>query len=195
MSSIKVLNPARTKSRNLQIFKKLFVSSEFLRAMDSRLGEDEIRPSVVEPGEVIFRDARLLVKELRLSSTVSPRNSISELNLHVLQRSVADLSEEYAVAELTMQDLIETISRKLDYLSRPHPVSRRRHQDLLLRIEIRNCRLLSTQNHEALSVFAAQGWRSVSIIVDRLALILYTSDRAPVWLRRNRQKVFPTPQV
>ena len=128
-----------------KIFKKLYVSSEFIGAMDPLVGEEEIRPSVADPGEVVFRDARFIVKELRLVNTQSTRNSVTDLNRHVLERSVSDLADEYAVLEMTMDELVASVSRKLDFLTRTHPVSRRRNQDLLLRVEVRNCRLVSSR--------------------------------------------------
>lgn len=191
MSSNEAFEKSAGKSHNLNIFKKLFISSEFLRAIDSRVGEEEIRPSVAEPGEIVFRDARIVIKELQLSSAWSPRNAIDEISTHVLQRSIADLSEEYAVVEMTMDEVVHSLGRKLDFLSRPHPVSTRRHQDLLLRVELRNCRLLLGNNKKpGLTIFQAMGWRSISIIVDRLVVILYSSDRAPVWLRNNATRLF-----
>lgn len=192
MSSIELLNLSNSKSTESQIFKKLFISSEFLKAIDSRVNDSDIRPSVAEPGEILFHDARFIVKELKVSSAYSPRNSISAITEHVLKRSVADLSEEYAVAEMSTTEVVQTVARKLDFLTRPHSVARRRNQDLLLRVELRNCRLLSSKKPLLLTVFQAMGWRSVSVIVDRLVIILYASDRAPVWIQSNKSQPFAT---
>ncbi|MDO6459202.1 hypothetical protein Q4485_00675 [Granulosicoccaceae sp. 1_MG-2023] len=184
----KIASPA---SRHLRIFRKLYLCSEFLRAIDPRVNDDEILPSVAEPGEVIFRDARLIAKELRLSGQYSPRASIAELSRHVLERSVTDLSDEYAVVEITTEDVLHAITRKLDYLSRPHPVTTRRNQDLLLNIELRNCRFLSAGQQAALSVFQVQGWRSVSVIIDRLVIVLFAGERAPRWMQLQQGKPRP----
>lgn len=192
MPSIELLNVSNSKSTGSQIFKKLYISSEFLKAIDARVSDSDIRPSVAEPGEILFHDARFIVKELKVSSSYSSRNSISAINTHVLQRSVADLSEEYAVAEMTTEEVVQTIGRKLDFLTRPHSVARRRNQDLLLRVELRNCRLLSSNTPLLLTIFQAMGWRSVSVIVDRLVIILYASDRAPVWIQNNKSQLFAT---
>ena len=193
MSSIELLNVSNSKATaGSQIFKKLYISSEFLKAIDARVSDSDIRPSVAEPGEVLFHDARFIVKELKVSSSYSPRNAIPAINSHVLARSVADLSEEYAVAEMTTKEVVETVARKLDFLARPHSVSRRRNQDLLLRLELRNCRLLSSKSPLSLTVFQAMGWRSVSVIVDRLVIILYASDRAPIWIQNNKSQLFAT---
>ncbi len=192
MPSIELLNFSHSKPTGSQVFKKLFISSEFLKAIDARVNDTDIRPSVAEPGEVLFHDARFIVKELKVATSYSPRNSISAINRQVLKRSVADLSEEYAVAEMTTEEVVQTIGRKLDFLTRPHSVARRRNQDLLLRIELRNCRLLSSKPPLLLTVFQAMGWRSVSVIVDRLVIILYASDRAPIWMQRNKSQLFAT---
>ncbi|MCB1755510.1 MAG: hypothetical protein KDJ38_08305 [Gammaproteobacteria bacterium] len=158
------------------------------------MSDEEIRPSVADPGEVLFRDARFVVKELQLSSAYSPRNAINEISSYVLQRSIADLSEEYAVVEMTMDEVVQSLARKLDFLSRPHPVSSRRNQDLLLRIELRNCRLLRGAQKPALTIFQAMGWRSISIIVDRLVVNIYSSERSPAWLHKNTSRLFATPK-
>ncbi len=179
--------------RKTQIFKKLYVCSEFLRALNPEIREEEIRPSVADPSEIVFRDSRLIVKDLRLVSAYSPRNSVTKLNQHILSRSVSDLADEYAVVEMSMDELVANISRKLDFLTRQHPVSRRRNQDLLLRVELRNCRLLGSQELAVLTVFEAMGWRSISVVVDRLAKVLYASERAPVWMRHNLGRVYATP--
>ena len=192
MSFTELQKIASPTARHLRIFRKLFLCSEYLRAIDPRVNDDEILPSVAEPGEVIFRDARLIAKELRLSGHFSPRSSISELSRYVLERSVTDLSEEYAVVEITTEDVLHAIARKLDYLSRPHPVTTRRNQDLLLNIELRNCRLISAGQSAGLSVFQVQGWRSVSVIIDRLVIVLYASERAPHWMQAQLSKPRPT---
>lgn len=183
------------EAHKLQIYKKLSVCAEFLGALKPDLREDEIRASVAEPGEVVFRDARLIVKDLRLASHYSPRIAMTSLNQHIMRRSVADLADEYAVVELTMDELVGNVGRKLDALTRQHPVSRRRNQDLLLRVELRNCRLLSLGPQLQLTVFEAMGWRSISMVVDRLAVILYAGDRAPSWLRQHQGRRFATPHA
>ncbi len=195
MSSIEALKTKSAKARNIQIFKKLFVCSQFIRAMNSSVRDDEIRPSIADPKEVIYRDLRLVVKDARVSNSLIPRNSIDQVNRYVLQRSIVDLSEDYVIVEVTVEEVIANIKRKLEYISRSHAVSGRRNQDLLLKVEIRNCRLLSTHSDPSLTVFESMGWRSISIVIDRLVFVLYASDRSPAWLRLNAHRAFATPTV
>ncbi len=195
MSSIEVLKPKSAKARNVQIFKKLFVCSQFIRAMDSSVHDDEIRPCIADPKEIVYRDLRLVVKDAEISNSHVPRSSIDQVNRYVLQRSIVDLSENYVIVEVNVEEVISNIKRKLEFISRSHPVSGRRNQDLLLKVEIRNCRLLSTRSKPSLTVFESMGWRSISVVIDRLVFVLYASDRSPSWLRLNAHRVFSTPKA
>ncbi len=195
MSSIEAINPSTEKSRNTQIFKKLFVCSQFIRAMNSSVRDDEIRPSIADSSEILFREMRMVVKDAQVSNSLVPRNSINLVNRYVLQRSIVDLSEDYVIVEVTVEEVIANIKRKLEFLSRSHAVSRRRNQDLLLKVEIRNCRLLSSDSEPSITVFESMGWRSISIVIDRLVFVLYASDRSPPWLRLNAHRAFATPKV
>ncbi len=195
MSAIEASNKSTLKQRNAQIFKNLFICSTFLRSIDPTISDNEILPSVSDPEEVIFRNVRLIVKDVFLSGPLLPPTSITQINKHVLQRSIVDLAVEYTVVEVKMEDVIDIINKKLDFLTRPHTVSKRRNQDLILKVDMRNSRLLSSANCPSLTVFESMGWRSISLLVDRLALVLYTSERAPSWLRSNKQRFFATPQI
>ena len=194
MASIELLKTSHQKPRNIQVFKRLFTCSQFIRAMDPSIRDDEIRISIADPKEVVFRDLRLIVKDAEISRGQTRRRSIENVNRYVLSRSIVDLSDDYAIAEIGMDEVIAGIKRKLEYLSQAHAVSGRRHQDLLLRIDVRNCQLLSSHSKLHLTVFESMGWRSISVVIDRLVFVLYASDRSPPWLRKNAHRAFPTPK-
>jgi len=195
MTVTNILSLNKTKTRKQQVFKRLYTSSKFLRAIDSSVVDENIRTSIVDTNEILFRDLRIVVKDTQISSSLAPQRTIEHLNKFVLQRSIVDLSDEYIVTEISLDEVVNSLTRKLDYLSRSHSVSTRRNQDLLILVDIKNCRVLSKGIKPNISIYQSQGWRSISVIIDRLLFILYASDRAPSWFRHNTNRPFVTPKL
>lgn len=164
----------------------------FLRALGVTFLEEELRSGHAEPIDVCFRDGRFQVTE-RLDLGGRPNlewRQIAERrrNAMSLQQLVEPYTPSRAMGPDTVAKLVlEEATRKWRrYRSGCEQV------DVLVYINLQGRHLYPTSPWPDFADFRQQGWRSVSLLVDRSGTVLFARTTAPKFLRlavrQTRQK-------
>lgn len=165
-----------------------------LRVLGVDFREDEIVKCGLEPIDVSFRDARFQVTEIL--DRGRPRN------LEIKQRSVRvkgagclqDLVDQGVISSHPMapDELVALVSERCREKARRY-AGECSDIDLLIYVNLRRRHLYPSGPFPEAAALASIGWRSVSVIMEPFALVLWAAESAPAFLVDHRgQAVFWT---
>ena len=163
-----------------------------LRVLGVDFREHEIVKCGPEPIDVSFRDARFQVTEILDRDRAR--------NLEIKQR-LARVKSAGRLEDLVDQGVISSDPMSPDelvtlVLERCREKARRyagecSNIDLLIYVNLRRRHLYPLGPFPEAAALASIGWRSVSVIMERFALVLWAADNAPAFLVEQRgQAVF-----
>ena len=167
-----------------------------LRVLGVDFREDEIVKCDSEPIDVSFRDARFQVTEIL--DRGRPRN------LEIKRRSdrakdakhLRDLVEPGTISSDPMapDELVALVSERCREKARRY-AGECSDIDLLIYVNLRRRHLHPSWPLPEAAALASLGWRSVSVIMERFAVVLWAAESAPAFLleRKGQPVVWPGP--
>ena len=161
----------------------------FLRILSVNFRDDEIIKQGPEPIDVWFRDARFQVTEVL--DVGRPRNlEIKNRSDRILDaKRLKDLVEPGTISSAPMHpdELVSLASKRTQGKSRKYGGDGS-GIDLLIYVNLQGRHLFPLGPFTGGDEAAFKGWRSVSVIMERFAVVLATAANAPAFLVQHQGK-------
>ena len=165
-----------------------WVAEEFLVNLGIEPQVESIVSATDEPPDVLFRDARFEIKEIMDPGKRRHAEYKESLRRAKEAKSVEELFETYTPKDITYTELCKLISEALPNI-RPYAPSTQRELDLLFYVNLEEVHGYVSAEIAASDLFQDYGWRSISFVSGPLAVVLFATERAPLFLRENQGKV------
>lgn len=163
---------------------------DFINNLRFRFDESEVLSLIVDPPDVIFRDARFEVKEIMDSGRRRHDEAKAALAFAKANGGLARIVR-YQPKDLTPQNISDLVTKALDELSIKHRYTsaQRRGIDLLFYVNKLEFWFKNGPMPEA-GAFEFYGWRSVSaVFATQQSMIFHATNIAPDFLIKNVGKV------
>lgn len=165
-----------------------WVCHEFIQNLGLIYNEAEIQTSRDEPPDVIFRDCRFEIKEVLDPGRCRHDEYKASLRKALKATDPQELLTEFKPQDITPLQIGDRIFKELEALQNRYAPDARRHLDILFYVNLQK-HFLKAGPLPAAAKFAPYGWRSVSAIMGRGALTMFTAPDAPAFLTSSVGKL------
>lgn len=155
-----------------------WICHEFIQNLGLTYGEQEVATPNDEPPDVVFRDCRFEIKELLDPGRRRHQEYKASLQKALEATDPQDLLKEFSPKDITPHQIGDRILNALETLQKHYAPSTRRHLDILFYVNLQE-HFLKVGPMPSPHFFAPYGWRSVSAIIDRGALVFFAGPDAP----------------
>ena len=176
-----LLESMKFLGRDGKFERECWVVARLLRALSIDFDESLFREGD-EPVDVLFREARLQIKEL-----MDPhRRRGDELKQSLINLdsadSRADLTELYEPKDIAFADVVEHTVRKADELeAKVYGPSEVRNLDLLCYFNFLDYDVI----HPLTTSTIQTNFRSISVVTNTFCGVIFAAPNAPIFLRQN----------
>lgn len=178
-------------SNECQKDREIWVTRNFLSLLNVEYSENEVQPSLEEPSDVIFRDARFQVKEI-LDKDRKRGDEYKEELLKAEKATVlSDLLESYSPQMITCDDVAALVVNRASKLNRKYGPFERAAIDLLFYFNLQDVHVKGDIICDV-DFYSSKisTWRSVSVYTGDCAFVLHVSEKAPDFLKAAKVTVF-----
>jgi hypothetical protein len=159
-----------------------WVAVEFLTNLGVSLSESEVQVVVDEPPDVRFRSAAFEVKEIQDPGRRRHAEYKASLERAVAATSPKDLLEPATPRDITYAEVCEQVENEVARYSAKYSTDVRKKLDLLFYVNLEDVYGYLPTPLPPASRWAQYGFRSVLILMGRLAGVLMTAEDAPEFL-------------
>lgn len=160
-----------------------WVCRAFIQNLGLSYNESEVVTPDDEPPDVVFRDCRFEIKELLDHGRRRHAEYKASLQKALEITDPQELLERFTPQEITPQHIGGRIHNELEALKQRYAPTRR-YLDILFYVNLK-AHFLKVGAMPPAVQFAPYGWRSVSAIMGRNALVLFAAPDAPIFLVSN----------
>jgi hypothetical protein len=161
-----------------------WVVKKFLKAFDVDFSEEEIRSCKDDPPDIIFREARIEIKEI-LDPDRKRHDEYKKALVKVRKaKKIKDLFEFYSPKIISVSELINIISSKIEGYEKKYSSDNTRNLDLLIYFNMLDYEVIQEDIGNMKTDFCHK-WRSVSVLTNESAFVLYAKNSAPDFIKKN----------
>jgi len=162
--------------------RELWVVSQFLTNLGIQFQNSELTHVTDDPPDVLFRDANFEVKEIMDEGRRRHGDFKQALERAKGATSPRDLMEQTTPRDITYTDACMLVRLRVDSLSRKYSKGTRETLDLLFYLNLEDVYGYIPTDLPTASEWTSYGFRSVSLLMGRLAGVLAVDDGAPKFL-------------
>lgn len=168
--------------------REIWVVNEFLDILGISHINSEIRSSINDPPDVVFRDANFEIKELVDEGRKRHKEYKEKLLKIRNAKDVDECFEYYTPEDINLREVIWIIEGKLSrYKVDPQYSSK---LDLLYYVNLLTRPLSETNlHHDVLKMPLWNQWRSVSLVFSKIVVTIHADDSAPLFIKGNLGKL------
>jgi len=149
--------------------------------------QDEVKSSTDEPIDVKFQDGCFQVKEILEKDRKRTAEFKEALEIAEKANKVEDLLEPYSPIDLKIEDAIIIVTAQVKKWTKKYPPTVRKNIDLLFYLNLQDIYIQHQGNLppiENLDFIEQAGWRSVSVVENSCAFVVFASKSAPDFIKR-----------
>ncbi len=161
----------------------------FLRCLGIIFMECDIISDSNEPTDVKFQNAEFQIKELQDKDRKRHAEYKESYKKYKRVSTVKELFEEYTHQEISLQEVCNQLTDFLKKYANKLGKKMCNNLDLLVYVNLKDKELEYNNGVIEYSNIAKQGWRSVSMIMNRCSYIFYANDNATEFLKKNQQQL------
>ena len=165
--------------------RELWVSRHFCQTLGLRFKASDHQRSLIEPPDVLFRDAKFEVKEILDKGRRRHGEYKTALQRALAAREPSELVEEFIPTNATPAQLARRIKEILRELTDHYAPAVRAQLDILFYVNLQ-ANFFVGGRMPSQRQFARFGWRSVSAYENSASLVFFAAPNAPRFLRRRR---------
>jgi len=154
--------------------------------------KDEVRSSADEPIDVIFRDGCFQAKEILDKERKRTDEYKGFLEKAENAKKVEDLFEQFSRIDLKFDDVLVIVFDQVQKWTKKYPPEVRKTLDLLFYFNMQDV-YIKFDGHEVPKVNIDhedhKSWRSVSVVENECAFIIYADQYAPDFLKEGVGKI------
>jgi hypothetical protein len=170
--------------------REVWVVSNFLSQLCIEFSNEEIKPSSVEPVDVVYCNAKFQVKEICDKGRKRGDEYKESLRKAETATSTSDFLEPYSPQKITCGDVVPFVAKWASMWQRKYGPSECMSTDILFYFNLQDIHVVGnglTDIDAYSSKMAA--WRSVSVFLGDCAFVLHVSEKAPSFLKTAKGKV------
>jgi hypothetical protein len=174
--------------------RECWVVNEFLGNLGVTFVESEILPVADEPPDICFGSANFEVKEILDKGRRRHADYKAALEKAKAATVPQDLLEQTTPRDITYAEVCDLVEKEVVRFSEKYAPTTRKNLDLLFYVNLEDVYGYVATPLPLPSKWEAFGFRSVSIVMGRLAVILMAADSAPDFLRNGGPRVIFKPR-
>lgn len=180
-------------SNELKPERERWVVNKLLDYMKVERTPDEVESSIDEPIDVKFRDGCFQVKEILDEKRKRTKEYKDSLKVAENANRVEDLFEQYSPIDLNIEDVLVIVFDQVKKWTKKYPPQVRKAIDLLFYLNLQDV-YIQFEGHQLPKVNIDhqdhKSWRSVSVVENECAFIIYADERAPDFIKKAVGKIF-----
>ncbi len=173
-------------SNELKPDRERWVVNQLLDYMKVERTQDEVRSSIDEPIDVKFRDGCFQVKEILDQERKRTAEYKEFLQVAENAKNVEDLFEQYSPIDLKIEDVLLIVFDQVKKWTKKYPPQVCKNLDLLFYLNLQDA-YIQFDGHELPKVKIDHNdhmaWRSVSVVENSCAFIIFTDEVAPDFIK------------
>jgi hypothetical protein len=164
--------------------RELWVCRKFLSTLQVPFNDTEVSAEVEEPGDVVYGTAAFQVKEI--SDPGRKRQDEFAAKLATARTAVRadELLTEFTPRDLTPAEASRLAHELVQKLDRKYAPADRRKTNLLLYVNLQH-HFFKPGPLPELGALAAHDWRSICVLLNNGAIVLYAAPDAPRYIADN----------
>lgn len=172
-----------------------WVVNEFLENLGVTFVESEILPSADEPPDICFRSAAFEVKEILDKGRRRDADFKATLEKAKTATMPEDLLEPAIPRDVTYVEVCDLVEKEVARCSEKYaPAATRKNLDLLFYVNLEDVRGDVARPLPPQSKWETYGFRSVSLVIGRAAVVLMAADSAPDFLKNGGPRILLKPR-
>jgi hypothetical protein len=171
-----------------------WVANEFLGNLGVTFVESEILPVSNEPPDICFRSAAFEVKEILDKGRRRHADYKAALEKANAATTPQDLLEPATPRDLTYAEVCDLVEEEVARFSEKYAPATRKNLDLLFYVNLEDVYGYVATPLPPPSRWEVYGFRSVSLVMGRLAGVLMAADSAPDFLKNGGPRVLLKPR-
>jgi hypothetical protein len=164
---------------------------QFLATLGVPFDEAEISASAPEPADVLFRAEPFQIKEILDPGRRRQDEYKEQLAKAQVAAGASELLTLFTPKDLTPVEICDLVFAHVKTLDTKYAPADRRKTNLLYYVNLKH-RFFTQGRLPELGHLAAHGWRSISVLLNSGAIVLYAALDAPNYLIENAGLVIPS---
>jgi hypothetical protein len=172
--------------------RELIVVRYFLENLGITFTEEELESVTNEPPDIKFKEANFEIKELPDSNRRRHEEYKRAKEKCRVANKISDMFEFYTPENLTFQEIVNKLIAFIIELEREHTydVTVKNNLDLLIYFNQIGYHFTGDFSFDLPNDISEYGWRSILVTKSDLSCVLFSSDRAPSFLKEITGQVF-----
>ena len=174
-------------SNELKPERERWVVNKLLDYIKIDRNSDEVKSSTDEPIDVKFKDGCFQVKEILEQDRKRTAEYKEALEIAEKANTLEDLLEPYSPIDLKIGDAIIIVIDQVKKWTKKYPATIRKDIDLLFYLNLQDVYIQHQGNlppTENLDFIEQAGWRSVSVVENSCAIVIFANESAPAFLKK-----------
>jgi len=166
-----------------------WVAQAFLQNLGVVHDPAEVLPSPSDPPDILFRGARIEIKEIIDPGRRRHAEYKAELEKARGASSIFDMIEPFKPGEISITEVFNKCLSSMEALAARHPIAVRQHLDLLFYVNLRHVTRLTEEPFPDIAPMVSHGWRSVSFLKGHRGCCFFAAPGTPEFIARAKQKI------
>jgi len=180
-------------SNEMKPNREIWVVNRLLDYLKLDREQDEVKSSTEEPVDVVFRDGSFQIKEVLDKNRRRGSEYLQALETTRKATKGEDLFEYYSPIYLQIKDALVVVADQVNKWSSKYPPGIRKNIDLLFYINFQDVHIehQGSRLPKRLSYsFERAGWRSITVVENECAFVVFASETAPYFIRKVFGSIF-----
>lgn len=179
-------------SNKLKPERERWVVNKLLDYMKVERTQNEVKSSIDEPIDIKFRDGCFQVKEILDQERKRTQEYKEFLQVAENAKRAEDLFEQYSQIDLKIEDVLVIVFGQVKKWTKKYPPQVRKNLDLLFYLNLQDV-CIQFDGHKLPKVKIDHedhvGWRSVSVVENSCAFIVFANEAAPDFIKEAVGKI------
>ena len=177
--AIGFFSPQRKQER------ELWVGHELLSYLGLTAECQELKLSADEPPDLLFKEAKFELKEIMDEGWPRGREYKEALKIAEKAKNTKELLEESTPKKMKVSDAVLLVNQKASSWSKKYAPDVTRNLDLLFYLNLQDYSIIGNElSYEELEDYETLSlWRSVTVVSNDCAFVLFTNNDAPEFLK------------